>query len=267
MVDRNRACGGPRPVTRRGLLAGALAAAGVSTAAGVPVPTAGRAVQAALDSLDLSPGGAGIVFVDGKADPALYHLMSKPFYRRTEAALRRGGLGSVRYGPARWMLFPPGYRGRSYTAARGGAVLASLDDIRADKPIRLQAYRDHSPDDVAVWEPVFGAPDLVLDGDRARAFLEWASHPSWRSEIERDLQGMAEGDDGRPLLSTWVPLPRFRGSFLADGLRDDRPHVAALAAELLAGTAGWAAAGADAVMVDGYETIPEREPRVVAGDT
>ncbi|MBW8858213.1 MAG: NAD-glutamate dehydrogenase, partial [Caulobacter sp.] len=66
---------------------------------------------------------------------------------RFEAAVRDGGApGRVAETLARWQgAFPPGYRDQ-YDAAEALADLAVVDDLAADEPVRIRAFR-HADDD------------------------------------------------------------------------------------------------------------------------
>jgi glutamate dehydrogenase len=95
--------------------------------------------------LGVSPGKHG--------DPDLAALeaavaeTARTWEDRFEAAIRDGGApGRVARTLARWQAaFPPGYRDQ-YDAAEALADLAVVDDLSADEPVRVRAFR-HADDD------------------------------------------------------------------------------------------------------------------------
>ncbi|MGC0155259.1 hypothetical protein ACPRNU_22595 [Chromobacterium vaccinii] len=129
-----------------------------------------------------------------------------------------------------------------------------LEQLDTSRPLALTAYRHTG----FMSDLVQGlhAP-LLVDGAEADAFLAWAGSTDWRESFERDLQCIAQDEAGQPFLTTWMSLDTFREQFCRQGLAQPDPAIQALMQRLLDATAGWAAAGANEVNLDGYWANPD----------
>ena len=143
-----------------------------------------------------------------------------------------------------------------YELVHGGAIIRpltarrSLDDIDETLPISLfpvQHDLDHP-----MTDGVVGAETVNLIGDEVRLFLTWAKSPTWRASLEEDMQGIAQTDDGHPLLTTWMPLVTFRETFCGGGRMLQDEATQKMMERLRAASREWRAAGVDTVDISGH---------------
>ncbi|WP_226034341.1 hypothetical protein [Aquitalea palustris] len=128
-----------------------------------------------------------------------------------------------------------------------------LEQLDVSRPLALEAR--HNTGFMSDLVEGLHVP-LQVAGAEAQTFLAWAGSTGWRRQFERDLQCIAQDEEGQPLLTTWMPLDTFREQFCRQGLAQQDPAIPALMQRLLDATASWAAAGANEVDLSGYWTNP-----------
>ncbi len=136
--------------------------------------------------------------------------------------------------------------------------MASLDDIDASLPLELWACQ-HDLDGPATRLVESVAP-IILEGADVVLFLQWAKQESWRERFECDLQSIANDEEGRKLLTTWIPLVTFRESFCAGGRQLQDPDTQELMERIRALTLNWRSAQVDTVDINGRAVCIAEKP-------
>lgn len=124
-----------------------------------------------------------------------------------------------------------------------------LEQLDTSRPLTLEARRNSG----FMSDLVEGLHvPLLVSGAEAKSFLAWAGSAGWRRQFERDLQCVAQDEEGQPFLTTWMSLDTFREQFCRQGLDQPDHSIQVLMQRLLDTTASWAAAGANEVDLSGY---------------
>lgn len=131
--------------------------------------------------------------------------------------------------------------------------MARLEDIDQSLPVDLYPYQRDL--DAPIMRIVESVEPIILEGDDVVSFMAWATHTSWRTKFEEDMQSVANDAEGRKLLTTWLPLVTFREEFCCGGRHMQDQSMETLMERLRAATRSWREAGVDTVDISGRATI------------
>lgn len=127
--------------------------------------------------------------------------------------------------------------------------MATLEQIDLSHPLELYPYQHDL--DVAFTRPVETEKPIILKGADVELFLSWAKQDGWRHHFEEDLQSVAQDQEGKPLLTTWMPLVTFREHFCLGGRNLQDSDTRILMERIREQTKNWRASQVDTVDISG----------------
>lgn len=125
----------------------------------------------------------------------------------------------------------------------------TIEQISLEHPVILSPYF-HDLDSPSLL-PAEKVEPIELSIDETALFVEWLSIPTWRSNAEEELQSIAQDAEGKPLLTTWMPLVTFRESFCSGGRNTQPEAMRTLMEKLRELTRGWRSCLVDTVDISG----------------
>ena len=99
-------------------------------------------------------------------------------------------------------------------------------------------------------EPTHGATRLSIA--EAEGFMSWLRSTQWGTRLAEDLQCIANDNEGRPLLTSWLSCDEFR-QLVTDAQSEP------FGLSLHRAYAAWTALGATSVYFDSYRSIAADE--------
>lgn len=126
----------------------------------------------------------------------------------------------------------------------------TLDDIDRRMPVTFSAWKQDAGK--LITSHAVGTQPVQFEGAAAAAFMALASASVWRSQIEADLQCLASDRDGRPLLSSFMPLAAFSARLRTFEPGDENAELEGVFSRLRAVADAWACVSADLVCFEGY---------------
>lgn len=142
--------------------------------------------------------------------------------------------------------------------------MLTIETINPGDKIFIDPYQYDLDGEGRHLRPVEGLDYIALDGEDVRTFLAWVSN-SWREDFECDLQGLCEDADGRPLLTTSLPLVDFREDYCTRRPEGMDEATIQMLVELRDLTREWRGEGVDTVCISGYDarhSAPEPSAKV-----
>lgn len=129
------------------------------------------------------------------------------------------------------------------------AMKRTIEQISLEHPVILSPYF-HDLDSPSLL-PAEKVEPIELSIDETALFVEWLFIPTWRSKAEEELQSIAQDAEGKPLLTTWMPLVTFRESFCSGGRNTQPEAMRTLMEKLRELTRGWRSCLVDTVDISG----------------
>ncbi len=126
--------------------------------------------------------------------------------------------------------------------------MAVLQQVDSKRQITLTPCRKTVDQFINTIE---NASPICVQGEEAAVLLSLMSTPPWQPIFERDLQCVAQGQDGTPLLTTWISLPVFGEKFCGAGIRLQYPAARNLMERIHASVRQWPSS-VELVEVSGY---------------
>lgn len=142
--------------------------------------------------------------------------------------------------------------------------MAKLTQIDSSKALTFSAYKMSPMDDpvltdlsekmgdhniLNVSEPIEDA-EFEIAPYNVPSVLEWFSSSVWGSVIEIYLQGMAQTEQGEPLLSSWID-DKYIDAFAIDAARSNVSAMVSLSKEIQV----WRSMGINQLYFDGHKLI------------
>lgn len=134
--------------------------------------------------------------------------------------------------------------------------MARLDQIKSESPFFIDPAQ-HDLDCPGMMSTMKSPERIALLGQDAIAFRRWIEE-SWRKEFEQDLQSLFADENGKDLLSTFLPLVTFMDDVCVRSSAHEDEETAPLMDRLRQELRSWRAAGVDTIFISGFDA---REPR------
>ncbi|WP_122665110.1 hypothetical protein [Pseudomonas viridiflava] len=132
--------------------------------------------------------------------------------------------------------------------------MATLECIDRSGPVLIDPCQ-YDLDSWVILKPVPGVQPIELSGQEAKTFYQWVGK-FWRTEFQKDLQGIATHVTHGDLLTTWIPLVTLREDMCCRSTPREDNDLCELLDKLRLLTREWRAAGVDTVCISGCKDAP-----------
>lgn len=145
--------------------------------------------------------------------------------------------------------------------------MSKIEQINKEKPLSFSGYRNkgnkskkmiqfatdlNCPQLRFISVPVKNAV-IKLSAEDSAKLLGYLKGCCWREDFDKNLQGLANDDDGEHLLTGWMSIDEFN-SFTENAGHND-PESETVIRKLHEASIEWKAMGIDDVYFDGYVSV------------